>query len=152
MKNPVNLPSTPIKVANLKKYCEKVVTGEGVHCCIESVPINHFENIEGNLPTVWYKTLLDSGSDGDLIFVTKEQLKQIPQVKKNVANEWSTSTGKFVTKYIGVLEFMFTAFSRSKVFSVNCDIVIVPKGKKNYLQCYTRHRNPSTIWNDLRFY
>ena len=54
----------------------------------------------------------------------------IPQVKKDIANEWSTSTGKFVTKYVGVLELMFPSFSRSKGFSVNCGIVIVTKSQK----------------------
>lgn len=112
------MPSTPIKITstNKNKYCDEVVTGKGVSCSIESVPINHTNSTEGKLPTVWYNNLLDSGLDGNLIFVTQDQLKMIPHVKKGVANEWQTATGTFVTKYVGVLELMFQAFSRSIVF------------------------------------
>lgn len=95
---------------------------------------------------VWYSTLFDSGSDGDLVFVVKQQLDMIPQVKKHVAKEWSTSTGNFVTKYAGVLELVFPEFSKSKFFFCELQYCHSSKKQKASLQYYIGCRNPSTIW------
>ena len=126
--------NSPIKIVeNSKsakyknKYLNQVVNGKGISAAIGAVPISYKDNKEG-LPTeVWWQTLLDSGSDGDLLFITKKQLKNIPYEKRYAAKKWQTSTGTFKTTHVGNLDIMFPAFSRSKIFSIQADIVIVPE-------------------------
>ena len=132
--------NSPIKIVeNSKsakykiKYLNQVVNGKGISAAIGAVPISYKDNKEG-LPTeVWWQTLLDSGSDGDLLFITKEQLKNIPYEKRYAAEKWQTSTGTFKTTLVGNLDIMFPAFSRSKIFSVQADIVIVPESNRDPL-------------------
>jgi hypothetical protein len=45
---------------------------------------------------VW--VLLDSGSDGDLIFVDKDKPMLLPSSKRLVPQLWNTSNGRFQTK------------------------------------------------------
>jgi hypothetical protein len=46
---------------------------------------------------VW--VLLDSGSDGDLIFVSKDKPMLLPYLKRLVPQSWNTSNGIFQTKH-----------------------------------------------------
>ena len=69
--------------------------------------------------------MVDSGSDGDLLFITNSQSKNIPNEKRYTAKRWQTSSGIFKTTHMGNLELKFSAFSKSSFFSVRSDIVIV---------------------------
>ncbi|MCP4745877.1 MAG: hypothetical protein GY874_06995, partial [Desulfobacteraceae bacterium] len=73
------------------------------------------------------KVLLDSGSDGDLLFVQKGTNCIIPLKKRVLPQKWRTSNGTFMTKNVGDLKLRFPEFSRSKVASFQPDIVEVPK-------------------------
>ncbi len=44
------------------------------------------------------RVLLDSGSDGDLIFIDKDKPMLLPSAKRLVPQSWNTSSGKFQTK------------------------------------------------------
>jgi hypothetical protein len=46
---------------------------------------------------VW--VLLDSGSDGDLVFVDKNKPMLLPSSKRLVPQLWNTSNGRFQTKF-----------------------------------------------------
>ena len=71
-----NANSAPIKIVETyPNYKNNVVKGAGICAAIVAVPYKHKKNIEGLPPQVWWRTLLDSGSDGDLLFVTKNKLK-----------------------------------------------------------------------------
>ena len=123
--NVQNANSAPIKIVENLSYTNKVVKGAGSCAAIAAVPYQHPKNIEGLPPQVWWRTLLDSGSDGDLLFITKEQMKNIPNQKRYAAEKWQTSNGTFKTTHVGNLEMMFPAFSKSKIFSIRPDIVII---------------------------
>ncbi len=45
---------------------------------------------------VW--VLLDSGSDGDLVFVDKDKPMLLPCLKRLVPQSWNTLNGRFQTK------------------------------------------------------
>ena len=54
-------------------------------------------------------------------------MKNIPNQKRYAAKTWQTSNGTFKTTHVGNLEMMFPAFSKSKIFSIRSDIVIIDK-------------------------
>ena len=85
------------------------------------------KNIAGLPPQVWWRILLDSGSDGNLLFITKQQMKNIPNEKRHAAKTWQTSNGTFKATHVGNLYLTFPAFSESKIVSVRPDIVIIDK-------------------------
>ncbi len=45
------------------------------------------------------RVLLDSGSDGDLVFVNKDKPMLLPFLKRLVPQLWNTSNGIFQTKH-----------------------------------------------------
>ena len=87
----------------------------------------HIPNIEGLSPWVLWRTLLYSGSGGNLLFITKSKLYKIVYEKRYAAKTWQTSDEIFKTTHVGNLDMMFRAFSRSKIFSICADIGIVDR-------------------------
>ena len=75
---------------------------------------------------VW-RVLLDSGSDGDLLFVHLHNKEYIPSKERLHPQRWTTSNGTFKTTKVGYLDLKFPEFSESKLFKVRPDIVDVPK-------------------------
>ena len=67
--------------------------------------------------------LLDSGSDGDLLFHKKGTPKHFPYSTRQVPKSWCTSNGNFHTEGRGKLEMKFFEYSNSKQVYVNPDIV-----------------------------
>ena len=68
------------------------------------------------------KVLLDSGSDGDLLFEHGKK-SIIPRKKRFAPQKWRTSSGTFETKDVGGLDIAFPEFSRSKKACFRPDIV-----------------------------
>jgi hypothetical protein len=71
--------------------------------------------------------LLDSGSDGDLIFVDKDKPMLLPSSKKLVPQSWNTSNGRFQTKPNAEKELNFFEYSDSKRYLAAPDIVELKK-------------------------
>ncbi len=67
--------------------------------------------------------LLDSGSDGDLIFVDKDKPMLLPSSNRLVPQSWNTSNGRFWTKQKTEIELNFFEYSDSKWYLVAPDIV-----------------------------
>ncbi len=67
------------------------------------------------------RVLLDSGSDGNLIFVNKEKPMLLPSSKRLVPQLWNTSNGMFQTKHKRGIELNFFEYSNSK--KVPCGVV-----------------------------
>ena len=67
--------------------------------------------------------LLDSGSDGDLLFHKKGAPKCFPYTTRQVPKSWCTSNGNFHTEGIGKLELKFFEYSNSKSVSIHPDVV-----------------------------
>jgi hypothetical protein len=70
---------------------------------------------------VW--VLLDSGSDGDHIFVSKDKPMLLPYSKRLVPQLWNTSNGIFQTKRKARVELNFLEYSDSKRFYAEPDVV-----------------------------
>jgi hypothetical protein len=69
------------------------------------------------------RVLLDSGSDGDLVFVDKDTLMLLPSSKRLVPQSWNTSNGMFQTKHKAEIELNFFEYSYSKRYLTEPDIV-----------------------------
>jgi hypothetical protein len=61
---------------------------------------------------VW--VLLDSGSDGDLIFVNKDKPMLLPYLKRLVPQSWNTLNGIFQMQRKARVELNFFEYSDSK--------------------------------------
>jgi hypothetical protein len=53
------------------------------------------------------RVLLDSGSDGNLVFVDKDKPMLLPSSKRLVPQLWNTSNGMFQTKHKAEIELKF---------------------------------------------
>jgi hypothetical protein len=76
------------------------------------------------------RVLLDSGSDGDLVFVDKDKPMLLPSSKRLVPQSWNTSNGMFQTKRKAEMELNFFEYSNSKRYLVEPDIVEYDKINK----------------------
>jgi hypothetical protein len=78
---------------------------------------------------VW--VLLDSGSDGDLIFVNKDKPMLLPCSKKLVPQLWNTSNGIFQAWRKARVEMNFFRYSDRKRFYAEPDVVKYNKDSKS---------------------
>ncbi len=70
------------------------------------------------------RVLLDSGSDGDLVFVDKDKPSMLlPSSKRLVPQSWNTSNGMFQAKRKAEIELNFFEYSDSKMYLAEPDIV-----------------------------
>jgi hypothetical protein len=76
------------------------------------------------------QVLLDSGSDGNLVFVDKDKLMLLPSSKRLVPQLWNTSNGRFQTKQKADIELNFFEYSDSKRYLAAPDIVEYDKINK----------------------
>jgi hypothetical protein len=87
----------------------------------------HRSNKHYKQKLVW--VLLDSGSDGDLVFVSKDKPMLLPSLKRLVPQSWNTSNGMFQTKHKAGIELNFFKYSNSKRYLV--ELVIIEYNKNN---------------------
>ncbi len=69
------------------------------------------------------RVLLDSGSNGNLIFIDKDKPMLLPSSKRLVPQSWNTSNGMFQTKRKAEIELNFFEYSNSKRYPGEPDIV-----------------------------
>ncbi len=74
--------------------------------------------------------LLDSGSDGDLMFHEKGTPKSYPYLIRQTPKSWSTSNGIFQTKGKGSFQVFFFEYSNSKFVTLQPEIVEFKAGDK----------------------
>jgi hypothetical protein len=74
--------------------------------------------------------LLDSGSDGNLIFVDKDKPMLLPSSKKLVPHSWNTLNRMFQTKRKAEIELNFFKYSNSKRYLAEPDIIEYDKNNK----------------------
>jgi hypothetical protein len=74
--------------------------------------------------------LLDSGSNGNLVFVNKDKPMLLPSLKRLVPQSWNTSNGMSQTKRKAGIELNFFQYSNSKRYLVEPDIVEYNKNNK----------------------
>jgi hypothetical protein len=76
------------------------------------------------------RVLLDSGSDGDLIFVSKDKSMLLPYSKRLVPQSWNTLNGILQTRCKAQVELNFFKYSDSKRFYAEPDMVEYNKESK----------------------
>ena len=81
----------------------------------------HHSNKHCKKKLVW--VLLDSGSDGDLVFINKDNTMLLPYSKRLVPQSWNTSNGIFHTKLKARVELNFFDYSDSKRYYAEPDVV-----------------------------
>ena len=74
--------------------------------------------------------LVDSDSDGDLVFVDKDKLMLLPSSKKLLQQSWNTLNGMFQTKCKAEIELNFFEYSDSKRYHVEPDVVKYDKNNR----------------------
>jgi hypothetical protein len=74
-------------------------------------------------PSNKIKVLLDSGSDGDLIFLPKGKNKPFPYLTRQVPKSWHTSNGSFQTTGQGKIRVKFFDYSNSREYFLQPDVV-----------------------------
>ncbi len=77
------------------------------------------------------QVLLDSGSDGDLVFVNKDKPMLLPYSKRLVPQSWYTLNGIFQTWREARVELNFFKYSDSKKFHIEPDVVEYDKDNKS---------------------
>ncbi len=77
---------------------------------------------------VW--VLLDSDSDGDLIFVNKDKPVLLPYLKRLVPQSWNTLNRIFLTRRKAWVELNFFEYSDSKRYHVEPDLVEYDKDNR----------------------
>jgi len=80
-----------------------------------------------------FRVLLDSGSDGDLLFHEKGTPKHFPYLTRQVPKIWHTSNGDFHTKGKSEVHLKFFEYSNSKRVLIHPDVVTCNKGDKPVL-------------------
>ncbi len=76
------------------------------------------------------RVLLDSGSDGNLVFVNKDKSMLLPSLKRLVPQWWNTSNGMFQTKRKAEIELNFFEYSDRKRYLAEPDIVEYDKNNR----------------------
>jgi hypothetical protein len=76
------------------------------------------------------RVLLDSGSDGDLIFVNKDKLMLLPYSKRLVPQSWNTLNGVLQMRRKAWVELNFFEYSDSKRYHVEPDVVEYDKDNR----------------------
>ncbi len=76
------------------------------------------------------QVLLDSGSDGDFVFVDKDKPMLLPSSKKLVPQSWNTLNGMFQTKRKAEIEMNFFEYSDSKRYLAEPNIVEYDKNNR----------------------
>ncbi len=74
--------------------------------------------------------LLDSGSDGDLVFVDKDKPMLLSSSKRLVPQSWNNLNARFQTKQKAEIELNFFEYSDSKRYLAAPDIVEYDKINK----------------------
>ncbi len=69
------------------------------------------------------QVLLDSGSDGNLVFANKDKPMLFPSLKRLVPQLWNTSNGMFQTKPKARIELNVFEYSDSKRLFAEPDVV-----------------------------
>jgi hypothetical protein len=76
------------------------------------------------------RVLLDSGSDGNLVFVYKDKPMLLPSLKRLVPQSWNTLNGMFQTKCKAEIELNFFEYSDRKRYLAEPDIVECDKNNR----------------------
>ena len=107
-----------------------VVARARYHRATKNQTKQRFEHSARSCPSnTVIKILLDSGSDGDLMFHEKGTPMHFPYMARQVPNSWHTSNGSFLTKGRSKVNLKIFEYSSIKEFLVTPDVVEHDKKK-----------------------
>ena len=89
----------------------------------------HYKSNKKSHNVKLWRVLLDSGSDGDILFVKRGARDNVPYTKRLVPQLWQTSMGVFKTEKLGEFDLTFPEYSGSKRLSLQPDIMEFDAGK-----------------------
>ena len=85
--------------------------------------INGHHNSKSNTTKLW-RVLLDSGSDGDVLFQDKNSKSTVPYKMRLKPQLWQSSMGHFTTEKLGSgIELEFPEYSENKRLNLEPDIM-----------------------------
>jgi hypothetical protein len=93
-----------------------VMRGRPKHC-------HHHQRSNKHCKQKLVRVLLDSGSDGNLVFVNKDKPMLLPSSKRLVLQSWNTLNGMFQTKRKAEIKLNFFEYFNSKMYLAEPDIV-----------------------------
>ncbi len=96
------------------------------------------------------QVLLDSGSDGDLIFIDKDKPVLLPSSKRLVPQSWNTSNGRSRTKRKAEIELNFFEYSDSKRYLAAPDIIEYDKIYKPRYDIILGVKTMKKVWYHFR--
>lgn len=99
----------------------RIRKGVGLKTVVVGAPI--FK--KGNGRTRPLRILLDSGSDGDIAFLTRSDFLKYVAVQRSYPSTWNTSNGVFQTSDVAKMDLLFPEFSQSRIFSCTADVKII---------------------------
>ena len=99
----------------------RIRKGVGLKTVVVGAPI--FK--KGNGRTRPLRILLDSGSDGDIAFLTRSDFLKYVAVQRSYPSTWNTSNGVFQTSEVAKMDLLFPEFSQSRIFSCTADVKII---------------------------
>jgi hypothetical protein len=94
-----------------------------IHSCHHQRSNKHYKQ-----KLVW--VLLDSGSDGNLVFVDEDNPMLLPSLKRLVPQSWNTLNGMFQTKRKAEIKLNFFEYFDSKRYLAEPDIVEYDKNNR----------------------
>jgi hypothetical protein len=95
------------------------------------------------------RVLLDSGSDGNLVFVNKDKPMLLPSSKRLVPQPCNISSGMFQTKRKAGIELIFCEYSDNKRYLVEPDIVEYGENNKPQYDLIFWYQNHERVWYHL---
>ena len=117
-----HVPRTIVDSVTAVLAVQKLVTGNQ-----SSTKLKHLSRSKNN----FLRVLLDTGSDGDLMFHKKGTTKCFPYLNRQVPKSWHMSNGCFHTKGRGKVTLKFIEYSKSKEYTVNPDVGSMIKKRLN---------------------
>ncbi len=107
-----------------KKKVDSVTTVLAVQkLMIGNQSLTKLKHLSRSRKNNFLRVLLDTGSDGDLMFHKKGTPKCFPYLTRQMPKSWHTLNGCFHTKGRGEVALKFIEYSNSKEYTVNPDVV-----------------------------
>jgi hypothetical protein len=95
---------------------------------------HHCQNRNKHYKLKLLRVLLDSGYDGDLVFIDKDKPILLPSLKRLVPQSWNTLNGIFQTKRKAEIELKTFEYSNSKRYLAEPDIVEYDKSNRPHYE------------------
>ena len=105
-----------------------MVKGRGISTAVSAIPQLRSNKTVSTKNKIW-KVLLDSGSDGDIVFIKRSERHTLDVHKRLHPQKWKTSNGVFETNKVANLQLTLPKFSISKTMSVMPDIQFIEEGQ-----------------------